>query len=88
LTISQVSDELVEFVSSVDEICIVDDLAKNERVFLGCHITLISVTLSGVIGKCSDRFEGYADWRNANKKASENKHLNGDLLGDSKDHVE
>ena len=58
MTICQVADELVEFVSSIDEIRIVNDLAKNERIFLGCHITLISVTLNGVIGKCPDRFGG------------------------------
>jgi hypothetical protein len=51
LAIGQVSDELREFVSAVDEIRVVDDFAKNKRIFLECHITLISVTLNGVIGK-------------------------------------
>jgi hypothetical protein len=64
LTIPQVADELVEFVSAVDEIRIVNDLAKNERIFLRCHITLTSVTPNGVISKRSE-FGSYADWRNA-----------------------
>jgi hypothetical protein len=51
LAVCQVSDELAEFISSVDEICAVDNFAKNEGIFLGCHITLLSVTPNGVIGK-------------------------------------
>ena len=51
LAICQVSDELVEFVSAVDKIDVVNDFAKNERILVKCHITLISVTLNGVIGK-------------------------------------
>jgi hypothetical protein len=76
LAICQVSDEIAEFISAVDEIRVVDDLAKNEWIFLVCHITLISVTLNGVIGK--PRIAGYADWRNAKwrnvrQKPSENR---------------
>jgi hypothetical protein len=63
LAICQVSDEIAEFISAVDEIRVVDDFAKNEWIFLVCHITLISVTLNGVIGKPG--IAGYADWRNA-----------------------
>jgi hypothetical protein len=51
LAIGQVPDEIAELVSAVDEIGIVDNFAKNEGIFLGHHITLISVTLNGVIGK-------------------------------------
>jgi hypothetical protein len=51
LAIRQVAYELVEFVGAIDEIRVVDDFAKNERIFLKCHVTLISVTLNGVIGK-------------------------------------
>jgi hypothetical protein len=67
---------MIEFVSAVDEIRIVDDFAENGWVFLVCHITLISVTLNGVIGKSPDP-SGYADWRDAKagQKPSENKRL-------------
>ncbi|MGA8507266.1 MAG: hypothetical protein WB762_16805 [Candidatus Sulfotelmatobacter sp.] len=51
MAICQVSDELGEFVSAVDKVGVVDDFAKNERIFQGSHITLISVTLNGVICK-------------------------------------
>ena len=51
MAICQVSDELAEFIGAVDEICVVDDFAENEGIFLGCHITPISVTPKGVIGK-------------------------------------
>jgi len=40
-----------ELISSVDEVGVVDDLAKNEGIFEVRHITLIDVTLNGVIGK-------------------------------------
>jgi hypothetical protein len=51
LAIRQVSDELSEFIRAIDEICVIDNFAENEGIFLGCHITLISVTPNGVIGK-------------------------------------
>jgi hypothetical protein len=51
LAIRQVPDEIAEFIGSVDEIRVVDDFAKNERIFVGRHITLISVTLNGVVRK-------------------------------------
>ncbi len=40
-------DELGEFVSAVDKAGVVNEFAKNERIFLVCHITLISVTPNG-----------------------------------------
>ena len=67
MAICQVSDELAEFISAVDEICVVDNFAENEGIFLGCHTTLISVTPNGVIGKRAKNKEHiiYAAWRNA-----------------------
>jgi len=46
---------LAEFISAVDEICVVDNFAKNEGIFLRRHITLISVTPNGVIGKLQEK---------------------------------
>ena len=76
MAIRQVPDEIAEFISAVDEIRVVDDFAKNEGIFPGRHIMLISVTLNGVIGK--PRIAGYADWRdakwrNVRQKPSENR---------------
>jgi hypothetical protein len=53
LAIRQVSDELFEFVGPVDKAPFVDDFAKNKRVFLQSHFTLIRVTLNGVMDKCA-----------------------------------
>ena len=65
MAICQVSDELAEFIGAVDEICVVDNFAKNEGIFLGCHTTLISVTPNGVIEQAVRKGFLYADWRNA-----------------------
>jgi hypothetical protein len=51
LAICQVSNQLCEFVGAVDKVGVVDDFAKNEGIFQKSHITLVSVTLNGVISK-------------------------------------
>jgi hypothetical protein len=57
-----------QFSGPVDKIGLVNDFAKNERVFLRWHITLISVTPNGVMPKLG---ASYAGWPNAKWRSLE-----------------
>src|ERR1700722_9790485 len=68
LAICQVSDQLVQFGGPIDEVDLVNDFPKNERILVNCHITLNSVTLNSVIGKHPPNGCLYALWRNAKRR--------------------
>jgi len=40
LSVGQVPNEIVQFVRAIDEIGVINDLAKNEGVFLGSHYAI------------------------------------------------
>ncbi|HKD86025.1 MAG TPA: hypothetical protein VKB58_14825 [Terriglobales bacterium] len=48
LSVAEIAQELVALFNTVDEVSVVDDLAKDKGVFDVEHVTLTSVTLNGV----------------------------------------